>query len=121
MAERTNQEATYWQRQITSAEKEDRYCTWLDVGQKFYNRYLLESKGLGMNNGVACEGGDMVYNLLWSNVQTQLPMLYSRLPEPYIARRFSNRDQVARMASHGEVRERTTSRPYPPAGQWGLE
>lgn len=106
MAERSDAQATYWQRQIEMAQKDQRYRNWLDVGQKFYDRYTLEADGLGMHTSVKCQGGDMVYNLLWSNVQTQLPMLYSRLPEPYIARRFGNRDPVARMA--GTLAERAT-------------
>ena len=47
------------------------------------------------------------FNILWSNVQTMLPMLYSRMPRPVIERRFKDDDQVGRVAS--EMLEKATT------------
>ncbi len=94
-------EAKYWQTQITAAQKDNRYRRWLAVGQQFQERYRLESAGLYMHGDIdlAGRGVRMIYNLLWSNVQTLLPMLYSKLPDPYVYRRFHNNDPIARMAA----------------------
>ncbi len=99
-------EAGYWQNQIAEAEREMRYKRWIDVGQQYFDRYRLESQGLAMS-GIDNTRGRMIYNLLWSNVQTMLPMLWSRMPDPNVSRRFSNMDPVARMAS--TITERAVS------------
>ena len=39
------------------------------------------------------------YNILWSNIQTALPAVYSQVPKPYIDRRFRDPDPVSRVAS----------------------
>lgn len=46
-------------------------------------------------------------NMLWSNIETLKPALYSRVPKPDISRRFKDRDPVARHAC--EVLERALS------------
>ncbi len=109
MAEQSDREADYWQKQIESAEGDNRYRRWLDVGDQFYQRYKLEDAGGYMNSGMTVNSRQnrMTFNLLWSNVQTQQPMLYSRLPEPYVSRRFNNQDPIARMAA--TIAQRATS------------
>ena len=104
-----DQEAQYWQQQIIAAQKDNRYRRWLAVGQQFQERYRLESAGLYMHGDIdlAGRGLRMIYNLLWSNVQTMMPMLYSKQPDPYVSRRFHNSDPVARMAS--TITERAVS------------
>ena len=108
--DRSKSEANYWLNQIETAEGSSDYRRWLDVGKKYYDRYLLKSKNLEMAEGA--EGsygvsGRNVYNLLWTNVQTVKPMLYNKLPEPYLRRKFGNRAPVARMAA--TIGERATS------------
>ena len=39
------------------------------------------------------------FNILWSNVQTAMPAVYSQLPKPDVARRFKDSDPVGRVAS----------------------
>jgi hypothetical protein len=39
------------------------------------------------------------FNILWSNVQTLVPAVYSRLPKADVARRFGDNDPVGRVAS----------------------
>jgi hypothetical protein len=47
------------------------------------------------------------YNILWSNIQTLLPALYSRRPKPDIERRFRDKDDIGRYSSM--VLERSVS------------
>lgn len=39
------------------------------------------------------------FNILWSNIQTLLPALYSRKPKPDIERRFRDKDDLGRQSS----------------------
>ncbi|HET8688998.1 MAG TPA: hypothetical protein VFM18_20500, partial [Methanosarcina sp.] len=39
------------------------------------------------------------FNILWSNVQTAIPAVYSRLPQPDVSRRFKDNDPVGRVAA----------------------
>lgn len=39
------------------------------------------------------------FNILWSNVQTLIPAVYSKLPKADVSRRFGDHDQVGRVAS----------------------
>ncbi len=43
--------------------------------------------------------GQARFNVLWSNVQTLTPALYSRPPVPVVMRRYRDRDPVARVAA----------------------
>jgi hypothetical protein len=46
-------------------------------------------------------------NILWSNVQTAMPAVFSRLPKPEVTRRNKDRDAVGRVAS--QILERALS------------
>ena len=46
-------------------------------------------------------------NILWSNVQTAMPAVFSRLPKPEVTRRNKDRDPVGRVAS--QILERALS------------
>jgi len=48
-----------------------------------------------------------MYNVLWSNVQVQKPLLYARMPKVVVERRFSDSDPIGRLAC--EIAERATS------------
>lgn len=39
------------------------------------------------------------FNILWSNIQTMLPCLYSRTPKPDIERRYRDQDDIGRVTS----------------------
>lgn len=39
------------------------------------------------------------FNILWSNVQTLIPAVFSRLPKPEVSRRFKDNDPVGRVAA----------------------
>lgn len=39
------------------------------------------------------------FNILWSNIQTIIPAVFSKLPKPDVSRRFRDTDPVGRVAS----------------------
>ncbi len=47
----------------------------------------------------ASSDGTAKFNILWSNVQTLIPAVYSRLPKAEVGRRFGDNDPVGRVAS----------------------
>jgi hypothetical protein len=47
------------------------------------------------------------YNIFWANTQTLKPLVYSKLPQPNITRRFLDKDDTSRIAS--EMMERSLS------------
>lgn len=73
---------------------------WRTRGRKIERRYKDER-----NN--TRESKEKRYNILWSNIQTLLPALYSRNPKPDFQRRFLDADPVGRVTC--EILERATS------------
>ncbi|CAB3782093.1 molecular chaperone [Paraburkholderia fynbosensis] len=78
---------------------EQKASTWETKSKKILRRYKDERN--------QSEGQVAKYNILWSNIQTLLPALYSRNPKPDFQRRFLDADPVGRIAC--EVLERATS------------
>jgi hypothetical protein len=81
--------ARRWQVELELAEKECR--NWVDRGRKIVKRYRDERD--------AMEEDDKRFNILWSNIQTLKPAVYSRKPKPEVSRRFKDQDPVGRVAS----------------------
>jgi hypothetical protein len=81
--------AKKWQEAIQLAKKDTR--DWFARGRKVVKRYKDERAS-------AYSGGKR-YNVLWSNVQTLLPAVYSRTPKAQVDRRYKDQDQVARTAA----------------------
>jgi hypothetical protein len=81
--------ARRWQVELELAEKECR--NWIDRGRKIVKRYRDERD--------AMEEGAKRFNILWSNIQTLRPAVYSKKPKPEVARRFKDQDPVGRVAS----------------------
>lgn len=83
-------EAQYkrWVSEIDKAEKHyEKYNKRVDKIYKIY-RAESDSKSSGRK-----------YNALWSLTSTLQPNLFSKLPKPYIERRYRDNDPIARMAS----------------------
>ena len=78
----------YWDIQESIAEKEER--SWRVEGNRIEHRYRDERSG--------SQQAQHIYNILWSNIQTLLPALYSRNPKPDFQRRFLDADPVGRVA-----------------------
>jgi len=90
-----------WMLEITLAEKETE--KWFNRGKKIIKRYRDQEE---MENRVV-ERTATSYNILWSNIQTLQPALYSQTPKPQVERRFKDGDPLGRVAS--QVLERATS------------
>lgn len=84
----------YWMDEIEAAKKV--FKDYFERGRKIIKVYKDERKRI--------EGQDPFkathrLNILWSNVQTLQPALYSRTPMPNVARRFLDRDPTSRIAA----------------------
>jgi len=78
-----------WIGKITAYETT--FKTWEGRADKIIDRYKDERS--------TANGAGSKFNILWSNVQTLIPAVYSRLPKPDVSRRFRDNDQVGRVAS----------------------
>lgn len=76
----------YYQRQLELADKEEK--KWRSRAEKTIEVYDDDR-----------EKGPSQFNILWSNVETQRPALYSQLPKPDVRRRYRQKDDVARAVS----------------------
>lgn len=76
-----------WREELDIYGKE--YSLWERSAENIEKRYAL--KGY--------TDGQPRLNLLWSNVQTLQPALYSKTPEPVAQRRFKDRNPIARLGS----------------------
>lgn len=87
-------ERSRWITEIELAQKE--LDNWYKRAAEIERRYRDER-----NNGSFPWQADSVvkYNVLWSNIQTLQPAVYSRVPKPQVERRFRDNDPVARLLS----------------------
>lgn len=76
---------------------------WPKRAQKVIDRYRDDRK----NATDTASAQVHRFNILWSNVQTLLPVLYARTPKPVVQRRFLDKDPIGRLAS--QVLERAIS------------
>jgi hypothetical protein len=81
--------AEKWINALKVAEKEEK--DWTTKGEKIVKRYKDERGTLGNN--------DKRYNILWSNIQTLMPAVYSRKPKAQCDRRYKDADPVGRTAA----------------------
>lgn len=83
-------EAELWIKKIAQYDRE--FKKWEQRTDKIIKRYRDEP----MNN----RGYNLAkFNILWSNVQTAIPAVFSRLPKPDVSRRFKDNDPVGRVAA----------------------
>lgn len=82
-------EVKRWVEEIRYYEKEA--TPWTAAGKKIIKRY----KDTREPNQQRVPR----FNILWSNIQTLLPALYSRTPKPDIERRFRDKDDLGRISS----------------------
>jgi len=93
-AEKTPEEiARYWLSNIQSAEKKRKafITRGRQIIKRFRNKRTLTTLGVPLAN--------RRMNVLWSNVQTQKPVLYSMTPKANVSRRNKTKDPVGRTAS----------------------
>lgn len=75
---------------ISAYDKE--FKDWTGRGERVLKRYRDEKRNRN-------ETGHAKFNILWSNVQTLVPAVFSQLPKPDVTRRFKDQDAVGRVAS----------------------
>lgn len=70
---------------------ERKFAKWERRVDRIIKRYRDEERPTG-------ESGAK-FNVLWSNIQTLIPTVFAKIPKPDVARRFTDPDPVARVAS----------------------
>lgn len=78
-----------WLNAIAAYERT--FKKWEGRVEKILKRYRDDQRGY--NDATA------KFNVLWSNVQTIVPAVFSRLPKPEVTRRYRDNDPVGRVAS----------------------
>ncbi len=79
-----------WKSEISTAEKDTTYVSWLNRSKEIVARYRDDRNRANMKL--------RKFNSLWSNIQTLKPMVFSRAPKPIVERRYMDRDPAARLA-----------------------
>lgn len=79
---------TFWLAELARYDKE--FGPWRKDSAKIIKRYRDERSERSKT---------VRYAVLWSNVQTLKPAVYSHMPAPVVERRFLDRDPLARIAS----------------------
>lgn len=77
-----------WTGKIAAYEKE--FKPWESRVDRILKRYRDDDRDK--------QSSAAKFNVLWSNVQTLVPAVYSRLPKPDVSRRFRDNDPVGRVA-----------------------
>ena len=80
---------------------------WKKDAKRIVDRYRLERSPLPERISVRTSSNRPTFNILWSNVQTLKPAMFSRSPEIVAERRHRDRDPVGRIAS--EVIQRSSN------------
>ena len=88
MAEEQLEGVEKWLRIIAAYEKE--FAPWEKRVKRLLEKYT---------DAKAQQRKTAKFNVLWSNVQTLVPAVFSRLPKPDVSRRFKDNDPVGRVAS----------------------
>lgn len=87
-----------WDEELRAYEKAAK--NWVKDGKRIIKRYALKDRKNETDS-------DTRFNILWSNVQTRKPAVFSRVPVPVVERRFRDKDVVGRVAS--QMLERAVS------------
>jgi hypothetical protein len=89
--EATLDPATQWITTISTYDRE--FKKWEGRTDKILRRYRDEQRSQSSRDASAR------FNILWSNVQTAIPAVFSRLPKPDVSRRHRDNDPVGRVAA----------------------
>ena len=85
-----SKDATKWLQVISTYDNE--FKKWEARTSKIVRRYRDDNRSQSNND-------TSKFNILWSNIQTLVPAVYSRMPKAVAKRRFGDNDQVGRVAS----------------------
>lgn len=86
---------SHWNDELNRYNKAARQ--WKKWAKKFTDRYRLEENVESLSQTATSRKPTV--NILWSNIQTLKPALFSRTPEIVAERRFKDRDPVGRLAA----------------------
>ena len=89
---RVTSELKGWLDDVASYEKT--FQKWETRVESILKRYRDENRV-----GSTLDASRAKFNVLWSNIQTLVPAVFSKLPQPSVARRFRDNDPVGRVAS----------------------
>jgi hypothetical protein len=81
-----------WIEEIAEAKKAHK--DWWETSDKICKKYRAQE-----TQEAGRAGPRRRYNVLWSIVQTMLPLVYGTKPTPYVSRRFLDKDPVGRDSS----------------------
>lgn len=81
--------ATYWKDELHRYSED--YRKFKESGKKIVKRFRDERKDSAYS--------DARFNILWSNIKTLKPAVYSRAPKVEVSRRFKDQNDIARVAS----------------------
>lgn len=81
-------EVETWLNHISAYDKE--FAQWEKRAKKIIDRYT-DAKSMSRR--------EARFNILWSNINTLVPAVFSRLPKPEVSRRFKDNDPVGRVAA----------------------
>jgi hypothetical protein len=95
---KTDKTVQFWKRQIDRYDRA--YSAWYERAKKVIRIYTEERR---IETSSATSLRKLA--ILWSNISTLQPAVYSKLPHPSVSRRFKDADPVAREAT--EMLERS--------------
>ena len=72
---------------------DNEFAKWNARVEKLLKKYRDDTRGQSNNETAK-------FNILWANVQTLIPAVYSKLPTADVSRRFGDNDPVSRVASN---------------------
>ncbi len=82
---------TRWRAELDFAQKDGTYVQWQERAKAIVDRYR--------DNRTRASQKLRKFNVLWSNIQTLKPVIYSKAPKPIVERRYMDRDPAGRLAS----------------------
>lgn len=83
-----------WIENLELAKKDSK--TFLDKGEKIVKRFRDEGRG---QQSTLASNEVRRFNILWSNIKTLFPAVYSRKPRAEVERRYKDKDPVGRTAA----------------------
>lgn len=104
----------FWAAEIERSRKY--FNPWWEVCDRILERYRDERGRNESESRRTSEGGRVQtkrFNILWSNVQTLFPALYSGVPDPVVSKRYKDDDPMARLSV--EILERCLNYMMDPA------
>ena len=97
-------ESKRWLDKLERYDKASR--DWRDKAKKIVDRYRLE-RSRAQNSSQSSSSRLPTFNILWSNVQTLKPSLFSQTPQIIAERRHRDKDPIGRISS--EVMQRASN------------